>query len=254
MLPEIKKLNNVWLENQFRANQTTEISSEKLKDLSNSIMTSGPFFFYIIDFFDMSISHISPNISDFHKLDASTVSFNDILAQNHPDDVPFIIAAEEKLINIFSDQLEMKNLLNYKLSYCFRTKMKDGSYALINHQAIVLTLDSNNRFGKSLNIHTRIDHLTTINPYTISLIPIDGKSPSYMNITLDKKTFLPTIYSSREIDIIKLVSEGLINEEISQKLFISIETVKKHRNNILRKGNSKNTAELIKNCLLQGII
>ena len=61
-------------------------------------------------------------------------------------------------------------------------------------------------------------------------------------------------FSKRESDIIKLIGNGLSNAEIAEKLFISTLTVKKHRNNILSKSDSKNTAQLIKNCILQGII
>ena len=60
--------------------------------------------------------------------------------------------------------------------------------------------------------------------------------------------------SKREIDIIKLIANGLSNVEIAEKLFISVLTVKKHRTNILAKSDSKNTAQLIKNCILQGLI
>jgi DNA-binding NarL/FixJ family response regulator len=39
----------------------------------------------------------------------------------------------------------------------------------------------------------------------------------------------------REIEVIKLIAEGLTNKEIAQKLFISEKTVKNHITNILRK-------------------
>jgi DNA-binding NarL/FixJ family response regulator len=51
--------------------------------------------------------------------------------------------------------------------------------------------------------------------------------------------------SSREIDVLSLIMQGLTNREISDKLFISFETVRSHRKNILRKTGSKNTAALI---------
>jgi DNA-binding NarL/FixJ family response regulator len=39
----------------------------------------------------------------------------------------------------------------------------------------------------------------------------------------------------REIDVIKLIADGLLNKEIAKKLFISEKTVKNHVSNILRK-------------------
>jgi DNA-binding NarL/FixJ family response regulator len=51
--------------------------------------------------------------------------------------------------------------------------------------------------------------------------------------------------SEREVEILLLISEGLSNQEIGDRLFISKRTVEKHRANILDKTNCKNTAGLI---------
>jgi DNA-binding CsgD family transcriptional regulator len=50
----------------------------------------------------------------------------------------------------------------------------------------------------------------------------------------------------REIEIIGLIMQGYTNQEIADKLFISYETVRTHRKNILLKTGAKNTATLIK--------
>jgi DNA-binding NarL/FixJ family response regulator len=51
--------------------------------------------------------------------------------------------------------------------------------------------------------------------------------------------------SEREIEIVLLISQGLSNQEIGDRLFISKRTVEKHRANILDKTNCKNTAGLV---------
>lgn len=51
--------------------------------------------------------------------------------------------------------------------------------------------------------------------------------------------------SIREIEVLGLIMQGLTNNEIAEKLFISYETVKSHRKNILEKTGAKNTAALI---------
>ena len=75
-----------------------------------------------------------------------------------------------------------------------------------------------------------------------------------MNIEVDKDNASLEKYSKREIDILKLISDGHSNIEIAEQLFISPLTVKKHRNNILKKTNCKNTTQLIKKSILQGLI
>jgi DNA-binding NarL/FixJ family response regulator len=47
------------------------------------------------------------------------------------------------------------------------------------------------------------------------------------------------------MEILILICQGLSNQEIGDKLFISKRTVDKHRANILEKSDSKNTAQLV---------
>jgi DNA-binding CsgD family transcriptional regulator len=51
--------------------------------------------------------------------------------------------------------------------------------------------------------------------------------------------------SMRELEVLKLIMQGLTNQEIADKLFIAYETVKSHRKHILEKTGSKNTAALV---------
>lgn len=53
-------------------------------------------------------------------------------------------------------------------------------------------------------------------------------------------------FSTREMEILSLVTEGLTNTEMADKLFISKRTVESHRQSLLEKTGSKNTAMLIK--------
>lgn len=53
------------------------------------------------------------------------------------------------------------------------------------------------------------------------------------------------ILTEREKEVLSLISEGLSNQEIADSLNLSKRTVDKHRENILSKTHTKNTAELI---------
>jgi len=58
--------------------------------------------------------------------------------------------------------------------------------------------------------------------------------------------------SRRELDIVKLIKEGLSSREIAVRLDISLKTVEVHRYNILKKLNLKNTAALVNFINAQG--
>ena len=52
--------------------------------------------------------------------------------------------------------------------------------------------------------------------------------------------------TKREYEVLSLIANGLTNSQISEKLFISIDTVDSHRKNLHSKLNVNNTAMLIK--------
>jgi DNA-binding NarL/FixJ family response regulator len=58
----------------------------------------------------------------------------------------------------------------------------------------------------------------------------------------------------RELQIIWYLSEGDTTKEIASKLFISEKTIERHKTNLLRKMNSKNTAHLVKVAVENGLL
>ena len=58
------------------------------------------------------------------------------------------------------------------------------------------------------------------------------------------RNFDDSIYTKRELEIVKAVAEGLSNKEISLKLFISDGTVKNHISTILGKSNLAHRTQL----------
>jgi len=60
--------------------------------------------------------------------------------------------------------------------------------------------------------------------------------------------------TSREKEILKLYVEGFTNNEIADRLNLSVFTVKTHKNNIMQKYNFKSTVEMIKFALRNNIV
>lgn len=61
-------------------------------------------------------------------------------------------------------------------------------------------------------------------------------------------------FSSREIEVLNLIAQGLTNQEMSEKLFLSKRTIEGHRQSLIEKTGSRNTAALIRFSVLHGII
>lgn len=63
-----------------------------------------------------------------------------------------------------------------------------------------------------------------------------------------------SLLSKREIEVLKLFAEGMTNQEIADKLFISIRTVESHKNHIMARLELKTTVDLVKFAIRNNIV
>lgn len=239
----------------------TSLPNINFNEILSAVFALGPFYHYVIDFYDLSISNFSKGFEEAHGVKPTQIStVNDIINLTHPDDLSFVVKAEKTATNFFAHTLGMDKITRYKVSYNLRMKTASGNFQMFNHQSLILNVDEKGNFAKSLNIHTNIDHLTKTNNQKISLISISDL-PSYLNMDVfDNRIQCPLQplslmkFSSREMQIIKMLAEGFNTKSIAEMLFISVDTVKTHRKNILKKGGCKNALELISKGLSEGWI
>ncbi len=85
---------------------------------------------------------------------------------------------------------------------------------------------------------------------TISKIIYKG----YIEVIRGKQSKDKKALTIREIEIVKLISDGLSYKEIADELFISSRTVETHRNNILEKLELNNNIELVKYAILHKLV
>ena len=60
--------------------------------------------------------------------------------------------------------------------------------------------------------------------------------------------------TNREIEVLQLISEGLVNREIGQRLFLSEETVKSHVRHLLAKLQARSRAHAVAVGFRRGLI
>ncbi len=74
-------------------------------------------------------------------------------------------------------------------------------------------------------------------------------SPPVSSLGLAKTTDL----TERELEILRLLAEGLTDREIGEKMYISVTTVRYHVNNLIGKTGMKSRTELAVNAVQSGI-
>jgi DNA-binding NarL/FixJ family response regulator len=85
---------------------------------------------------------------------------------------------------------------------------------------------------------------------TLKLLENFYSNPENTNLELSE--YLQ--FSKRELEVLKLIGEGMTNNEMSEKLFLSRRTIEGHRQNLITKTGCRNTATLIKYAVLNKII
>ena len=61
-------------------------------------------------------------------------------------------------------------------------------------------------------------------------------------------------FSEREINVLKLIAEGLTNQEIADKLYLSRRTVESQREALISKTGTKNSASLVRFAMRNGYV
>jgi DNA-binding NarL/FixJ family response regulator len=84
----------------------------------------------------------------------------------------------------------------------------------------------------------------------ISQIVLDD----YIHESSGSDPILKDELSKREVEILSLIVNGLGSKEIADKLFLSVNTVRVHRENIMKKLNLHNIAALTKYAIDSGIL
>jgi NarL family two-component system response regulator LiaR len=64
----------------------------------------------------------------------------------------------------------------------------------------------------------------------------------------------PSPLTGREIQVLRLIAEGMSNKEIARQLNLSVKTVMAHRTNLMEKLDIHNRTELVKYAIRQGLV
>ena len=171
----------------------------------------------------------------------------------HPEDFHFTNMAIGHTMG-YVNSLPPEERQHIYLVFYLRAVHKNGSLVTIQNQNIPLVFDEHNFPYVFVNIITDISHLQPANiPHAVL---INKKSNLHFHLDSNTLELKPTaqLFSQRELDIVRYLIRGFSSRAIAEKLFISYETVRTHRRNILQKINAKSTAELVRYVIMNKIV
>ncbi|MGZ5134908.1 MAG: LuxR C-terminal-related transcriptional regulator [Flavitalea sp.] len=240
-----------WFGNES-APSLLKLEADFYKKLWNFFLI-GDSYYFILNHHDLDFEFVSKeieNVMGYYPAEFNIQVMNENL---HPEDFPFFLSMGSTSIDFFS-KLPLGKLMKYKVRYDVRYRKKNGDYARILYQGIMLEHDEQGRILRTLGVHTDITYLKQEGKPALSFIGIDNE-PSYVDVGLDN-SFLESKQelTKREKQVLALLIQGKLSKEIGSILKISKQTVDTHRKNMLHKNNLSNTGELIGKALRYGWI
>lgn len=159
----------------------------------------------------------------------------------HPDDGPIVLDIYKKVFE-FSFNLPIEERKDYKTIFNFRIGYQ-GKYFHFIQQIVTLELTKTGKIWLGLSLSDMLpenENFESVHRRVINLR--NGKSYLFDEDATDSNW---QKLSTRELEVLGLVSKGLISKEIAEKLFISVNTVNNHLQKILEKIKAANTSEAV---------
>ena len=228
------------------------------EEILSFFFCAGPFYYYILDSPTLTFERTSKSLQMLMGMDYQGQRLDALIDRVHPDDMDFMLRCEDFVAEFLTTKVAPANIVKYKISYCLRERVKDGSYRLFLMQTITLSATEDGALLKVLGVHTDISHITTQNNYRISLIGMDGE-PSYLGLDINERSSVnfwktENLLSKSELRVIQLLADGLTAKEIGTRLFVTAETIVTHKKNAMQKTGSKNSNQLVAWCIRKGLI
>jgi DNA-binding CsgD family transcriptional regulator len=186
---------------------------------------------------------ISPNFKNLFGLsiDENMNPENDLLEECvHPDDLPMLLNLQQRTFD-YIFKLPFCEQADYKHIFEFRVLGISGEYirVICQYQSLEAT-----EAGDPVLLLGVVD----ISPDQDLKSPVKSR---LVNFKTGNIVHIPVVdnpdisLTKREKEVLQMADGGLMSKEISDKLFISIHTVNRHRQNILEKMKVDNLSAAI---------
>lgn len=195
-----------------------------------------------------------------HLDDSAYISYARLLiAQYKLDEAESLLS---ELYTLANESKRIERLIGIKMYYAIIYKMRGNhENAVINVIEAMEMAASENLFSYFLfDLHHTKDLLIEVfRIQATAKTKIPAKFVDALKLLIERKENLKKIHvavdlSARELDTLKLIAQDLSNQDIANKLFISLNTVKTHVKNIYLKLEADNRTKAISKSKELGII
>ncbi len=162
----------------------------------------------------------------------------EMLGKIHPDDRLKKYIHELRFFKLL-DGMEMNQRAAYSVVSKIRIKNKNEEYCWVKHRMFYIYSPDNGRLRLAFCLYNIALNLSVASDFMI-INTIKGE------IVVKDKLDYGNILSPREMEVLKFVGEGYASKEIAGLLSISVNTVNRHRQNILEKLKVKNSVQAFK--------
>lgn len=254
----------------WRKEYSSEIRDYKPFEISEqfqkiaALFAPGTSYFYILNTHNLELDFISPQVKEFVGPDIEKVTIEYLLSLAVPDETPKIVKKEKVIRDFYSRFLPKEKITCYKLFYTYKLQDYSGKQRVMLHQATPISTTPEGHLQHVLSVHTDISHLVSKSTSSVSFQDLDGER-SFYNIDPKHEKFDPDFampepaglscsLSKRELEVLENITSGLNTKEIAEKLCVSSHTVQTHRKNIMKKCGCRNTAELVAETMVAGLV
>ncbi|GHN02601.1 hypothetical protein WSM22_40900 [Cytophagales bacterium WSM2-2] len=194
----------------------------------------------VIHVFDKDLSHsryVSENGKDLWGLSIDklmALSLEDLHNNIHPDDFREVARVTDR-IREYGESEDARYIFNYRIK--------------IQEEVIPITeerITLRGKCGKAASVILFGRRGPECNSCAVTLEVFQMMNNRLVSINKHVFNSEEQKLSSRETDIVKLIAKGLTNQQIAERLSLSIFTVKNHKQRLFKKLDMKSSFELMK--------
>ncbi|MEQ8905650.1 helix-turn-helix transcriptional regulator [Ekhidna sp.] len=236
---------------------TLEKHVEKLKQLDHLIPHSATFF-CVTNTSNQSFEYVSKNFEPTMMISIDQMIDGGMKfwwSRMHQEEMSTWLQSLQDLMTFTMENIALEDRRRMTYTWNYRVRAGKDTYKNIIQHTTPMFFDDQGKPIIGL-AHYSVLEANEILPIqaTAKILNANDEYETLFYQTYGGQKLLVEDITHRERDVLRLLSFGYNNDDISDKLNISAHTVKTHRKNVMTKTGCKNTTQIVAMCIRQGII